>query len=282
MAHVQRAVEVKAAGAVAAAAAPAGAGGLYDWAALDSLQQLMYGSTDISPAALRDELGAEVAQIYSAPRVQNAENRLAMLTAPDNLGIARSEIKQGLRPLLVCKDAKGILGIAPVVWDNGVFVGFVWAGSPAAMAGIRFGDQILRINGEATAAWSQSKVLKVLRSADAKGVEIVVRDRPYARCLTFQKDAQNLCGFGFKYGEITSLVKDSSAVRNGLLTKHHILEVNGQNVVGMSDKDILRIIQESPMTVTITIAPSFIYKKMINGIGYKRIKKYMDHSVPEV
>jgi syntenin-1 len=242
----------------------------------------MYGSTDISPAALRDELGAEVAQIYSAPRVQNAENRLAMLTAPDNLGIARSEIKQGLRPLLVCKDAKGILGIAPVVWDNGVFVGFVWAGSPAAMAGIRFGDQILRINGEATAAWSQSKVLKVLRSADAKGVEIVVRDRPYARCLTFQKDAQNLCGFGFKYGEITSLVKDSSAVRNGLLTKHHILEVNGQNVVGMSDKDILRIIQESPMTVTITIAPSFIYKKMINGIGYKRIKKYMDHSVPEV
>lgn len=175
-----------------------------------------------------------------------------------------------------------IVGIAPVAWDSGIFVGFVWAGSTAAMAGMRFGDQILRINGESVAAWKQEKVLKVLRNADPSGVEIVVRDRPYARTLTFQKDAHNLCGFGFKEGQITSLVKDSSAVRNGLLTKHQLLEVNGQNVVGLKDKDILQIIKESPQTVTVTIAPSFIYKSMIAGIGFKRIKKYMDHSVPEV
>jgi syntenin-1 len=173
-------------------------------------------------------------------------------------------------------------GIAPVAWDSGVFVGFVWKGSTASMAGLRFGDQILRINGESTASWKQAKVLKVLRSADPSGIELVVRDRPYARCLTFQKDAHNLCGFGFKKGQITSLVAESSAVRNGLLTKHQLLEVNGQSVIGMNDKDILAIIKESPPTLTVTIAPYFIYKSMIAGIGFERIKKFMDHSVPEV
>jgi syntenin-1 len=132
------------------------------------------------------------------------------------------------------------------------------------------------------AALSQSKVLKKLKEADPAGVEIIVRDRPYARVLTFQKDAHNYCGFQFKDGKIMSLVKDSSAVRNGLLTNHNLLEINGQSVVGMGDKDTLRIIQESPPTITVTIAPSFIYEKMIKGIGFGRIKKFMDHSVPEV
>jgi len=283
MAHVQRAVEQKTTAALQSAAQAPAQGGLYDWGALDVLQQLMYGTTDISPAALKEELGDEVAQIYTGGALKDKESRaLVAVTQPDNVGLARAEIKQGVRPMLIAKDAKGVLGVAPVAWDSGVFVGFVWKDSPAAMAGLRFGDQILRINGESTAAWKQDKVLKVLRAADPTGIELVVRDRPYARCLTFQKDAHNLCGFGFKDGQITSLVKDSSAVRNGLLTKHQLLEVNGQNVVGMKDKDILKIIQESPQTVTVTIAPYFIYKSMIAGIGFKRIKKFMDHSVPEV
>lgn len=130
---------------------------------------------------------------------------------------------------------------------------------------------------------SQAKVLKKLKEADPAGVEIIARDRPYARVITFQKDAHNMCGIVFSNnGKVKSLVKDSSAVRNGMLTNHQILEVNGQSVVGMEDKDILRIIQESPPTVSVTIAPSFIYEKMIKGIGFNRIKKYVDHSIPEV
>ena len=40
-------------------------------------------------------------------------------------------------------------------------------------------------------------------------------------------------GFVFKDNEITAIVKDSSAARNGVLTDHHLLEVDGQNVVGL-------------------------------------------------
>ena len=48
-----------------------------------------------------------------------------------------------------------------------------------------------------------------------------------------QKDSGGYIGFVFKDGKIKSLVKDSSAARNGVLTDHQLIEVNGQNVVGI-------------------------------------------------
>lgn len=78
-----------------------------------------------------------------------------------------------------------------------------------------------------------------------------------------QKDSTGHIGFIFKDGEITHLVKDTSACRNGVLIEHHLLEVNGQNVVGLKDKEVLKIFNESPSTVTITIMPSVLYKHIV-------------------
>ena len=57
--------------------------------------------------------------------------------------------------------------------------------------------------------------------------------RPFERTLTLQKDSVGNVGFVFKDNEITAIVKDSSAARNGVLTDHHLLEVDSQNVVGL-------------------------------------------------
>lgn len=40
-------------------------------------------------------------------------------------------------------------------------------------------------------------------------------------------------GFVIKKGKVVSVVKGSSAARNGLLTDHYVCEVNGQNVIGL-------------------------------------------------
>lgn len=48
-----------------------------------------------------------------------------------------------------------------------------------------------------------------------------------------QKDSTGTVGFIFKDNKITAIVKDSSAARNGVLTEHHMVEVNGQNVIGL-------------------------------------------------
>lgn len=57
--------------------------------------------------------------------------------------------------------------------------------------------------------------------------------RPFQRTITMHKDSSGHVGFIFKSGRITSLVKDGSAARNGLLTDHYICEINGQNVIGL-------------------------------------------------
>jgi len=73
-----------------------------------------------------------------------------------------------------------------------------------------------------------------------------------------------------------------SAARNGLLTEHNILEVNGQNVVGLKDKDISKILSESDRSITLTVIPSFIYSHMVKCMSDGLMKKHMDHSIPDI
>lgn len=77
------------------------------------------------------------------------------------------------------------------------------------------------------------------------------------------KDSKGNLGFQFKNGKIVSLIKDSSAARNGVLTDHQILEVNGQSVVALKDKDIRKIMDSAGEIVKINIIPTFIYDHMI-------------------
>lgn len=114
------------------------------------------------------------------------------------------------------------------------------------------------------------------------------------------KDSSGHVGFIYKSGKITSLVKDGSAARNGMLTDHYICEINGQNVIGLKvgltlglwfllllsacqglylclkaqpslmtfcvclqDTQIKDILTTSPTAMTITIMPKFVYEHMI-------------------
>ena len=60
---------------------------------------------------------------------------------------------------------------------KGIFVAHVTKDSASALAGLRFGDQILEINNEVVAGYSTDKVHKILKKADPKRIEIAVRDR---------------------------------------------------------------------------------------------------------
>lgn len=135
--------------------------------------------------------------------------------------------------------------------------------SPAALAGLRFGDQILQINSKDVAGFTMDKVHNELRNSPVNGISIVVRDRPFERTITLHKDSTGHVGFQFKNGKIVNLVKDTSAARNGVLTEHQLLEVNGQNVVGLKDKEVTQIIDNAGQVICITVIPSFIYDHMI-------------------
>ncbi|XP_074843261.1 syntenin-1 isoform X1 [Carettochelys insculpta] len=226
-----------------------------------------------------------VADIQSQGQLVTRPSAVNYMVAPvtgNDIGIRRAEIKQGIREVIVCKDQDGRIGLRLKSIDNGIFVQLVQANSPASLAGLRFGDQVLQINGENCAGWSSDKSHKVLKQASGERILMIIRDRPFERTLTMHKDSTGHVGFIFKNGKVTSIVKDSSAARNGLLTEHHMCEINGQNVIGLKDSQIADILATAGTAVTITIMPSYIFEHIIKRMASGIMKNLMDHAIPEV
>jgi len=79
--------------------------------------------------------------------------------------------------LILCKDGDGKVGLRVHPINNGIFVCLVSQSSPAAMAGLRFGDQILNINDTCVAGYTMDQVHKLFRNASTNGIKVIVRDR---------------------------------------------------------------------------------------------------------
>uniref|UniRef100_A0A8D2L6C9 Syndecan binding protein 2 n=2 Tax=Varanus komodoensis TaxID=61221 RepID=A0A8D2L6C9_VARKO len=186
----------------------------------------------------------------------------APVTGSD-VGLRRAEIRPGLREVHLCKDERGKTGLRLRNIDKGLFVQLVKANSPAALVGLRFGDQVLQIDGKDCAGWSMDRAKRVLKKASPEKIVMVVRDRPFQRTVTMHKDGSGHVGFVVKKGQVSALARGSSAARNGLLTHHYICEVNGQNVVGLQDKQITSILMSAGDIITLTIIPAVIFEHMI-------------------
>ncbi|XP_018310534.1 syntenin-1 [Mycetomoellerius zeteki] len=258
-----------------------------------SAPRMLYPSLgDYMGLELNEETIAQNMPEYALATRQNANNvaltstdvtcsPLAGMIAPlsgQSMALQKAYVTNGIRELILCKDGDGKVGVRVHAINNGVFVCFVSQNSPAAMVGLRFGDQILSINDICVAGYSMDQVHKLFRNADVNGIKVVVRDRPFERTVTMHKDSTGYIGFQFKNGKIIALVKDSSAARNGLLTDHQILEINGKNVVGMKDKDVTVEIDKGGDIITVTVIPAYIYDHMVKKMSSSLLKSFMDHS----
>lgn len=244
-----------------------------------------YMGINVSEASVRQHVPNYTAAVVPRPQgavVPQISGMIAPVSGDNNLGVRRAEIKQGVREVVLCKDGQGKIGLRVRAVNKGVFVQYVHLNSPAALGGLRFGDQILQIDGETLAGYSSDKVMKILKNASSQRVVFAVRDRPFERTIVLQKDSSGYVGFVFKNGKITQIAKDTSAARNGLLTEHNLVEVNGQNVVGLKDNDIKAILEKGGQTITLTVIPTFIYEHIIKCMGEGLVKKTMDHSIPDL
>lgn len=200
----------------------------------------------------------------------------------NSLGARRAEIKPGVREIHLCKDERGKTGLRLRAIDKGLFVQLVQANTPASLVGLRFGDQILQIDGCDCAGWSTEKAHRAVKKASAEKIIMVVRDRPLQRTVTMHKDSTGHVGFVIKKGKVVSVVKGSSAARNGLLTNHCVCEVNGQNVIGLKDKEVTEILAMAGNVVTLTVIPTVIYEHMVKKLSPTLLHHTMDHSIPDV
>lgn len=200
---------------------------------------------------------------------QAADCRSVPIVAPLSgaaLAVPHAQVTNSVRELIMCKGADGKVGLRVKDISKGCFVSVVVRDSPAAAAGLRFGDQLLQVQGTYVAGFSVDRVHELLRRAPADRIALVVRDRPFERTFALHRDSLGRLGFQMDgVGRVKAIVKDSSAARNGMLTEHHVLEVNGRNVVGMTEKERLHTIEAAAGgVVTVTVVPSFIYEHMVN------------------
>ncbi|CAG9760801.1 unnamed protein product [Ceutorhynchus assimilis] len=197
-------------------------------------------------------------------------------------GLQRAQVTNGVREVVLCKDKDNKIGLRVKEINNGIFIALVVEKSPAALAGLRFGDQILQVNDQNVAGFSMDKVHKIFKACPVNGIKIVLRDRPFERTLTLHKNSTGCLGFQYKNGKITTIIKDSSAAKNGVLIDHQLLEVDGQNVIGLKDKQIKEIIEKADGVVTITVVPSYIYDHMVQKMAGSLLKNLMDHSIFDI
>lgn len=89
----------------------------------------------------------------------------------------RVRVSQQVRELIVGKSASGFLGLQLRGQDCGVFITYVEHDSPAAKAGLRFGDQILKVDEKYVAGMKGKEVMKYITKKCGPRVSIVIRDR---------------------------------------------------------------------------------------------------------
>lgn len=225
-----------------------------------------YMGLELTPAMIEELMGSSalVAQQGHSSAIASTYPSIVAPISSLSPAASATHIKPGLRELVIGRGADKRFGVRVKEVNRGIFVCVVVKGSPAAFAGLKFGDQIVQVNGTNVLGFSDDKFHSVLDKVPKdRAITLIIRDRPFERTITLQKDSKGRVGFVFHDQKITHIVTESSAARNGLLIEHHILEVDGQNVVGMKDKEVTKIIDSCGVTVTLTIIPSVIYEHIM-------------------
>ncbi|CAH8615996.1 unnamed protein product [Schistosoma bovis] len=90
------------------------------------------------------------------------------------------DIKPGVRLVTLCKNEFGKVGIQLKEIQKGIFISFVEGFSPAALGGVRFGDQVLEINDILVTGCSGTRSMEILKNSTPNNIRLVLRDRQYS------------------------------------------------------------------------------------------------------
>ncbi|KAG0424923.1 hypothetical protein HPB47_027877 [Ixodes persulcatus] len=161
----------------------------------DKFQALYPTLDDYMGISLSRDLPSEMTALavrppahVAIPQTGTGASRLSTMVAPvsgSSVGLRRAEVNHGIREVVLCKDQNKKVGLRLESINKGIFVVLVQANSPAAIVGLRFGDQILTIDDEVVAGYSVDKVHNMIRKANPECIVMAVRDRPFERTVNY-------------------------------------------------------------------------------------------------
>ena len=183
-----------------------------------------------------------------------------------------------------------VFGLAIECIDCCFYVAFVLRDSPAAKANIRVGDEILRVDRydlSRGALRSAEDVMNLLNDQDVKTRLLHIRKRSLIRMKTLTKrNHYEPLGLVLVNGEVVKIVADSAAHRACFPVDVCLIELNGENVVGLSDQALLDKISSfipSHSDSPVDFRMAFMHRDYVNTLFSKFttsfLEREMDRSV---
>uniref|UniRef100_A0A1Y9H2I3 PDZ domain-containing protein n=1 Tax=Anopheles dirus TaxID=7168 RepID=A0A1Y9H2I3_9DIPT len=180
-----------------------------------------------------------------------------------SIRFARFPAANGIRELLIRKSDGGRAGLTVRRTEDGkILVCAVARRSPAYLAGLRYGDEVLCVEDTPVQGEQLPRVRELVQQNVRNSIKLRTRDKPRERYLTIARDVEKGYGFRFVDGEITFVRPNTSAEQRGLERRLQIIEVNEEVVVGMKDEDVEAIICATGDTVTLCVVPVKVYRQM--------------------
>ncbi|XP_050078533.1 syntenin-1-like [Anopheles maculipalpis] len=178
--------------------------------------------------------------------------------------VARFPAADGIRELLIRKSEGGKIGVTGrrIQQEGKILVCAVTRRSPAYMAGLRYGDEILCFENVPISGVVLDRVRELVRNNVRNSIKLLTKDKPGERYVTIARDVQKGFGFRFVNGEITFVRPNTMAERRGLERRLQIIEVNEEVVVGMPDEEIEAIICAQEDIVTLCVVPVKVYRQL--------------------
>ncbi|KJE91704.1 hypothetical protein CAOG_02800 [Capsaspora owczarzaki ATCC 30864] len=157
-------------------------------------------------------------------------------------------------------------GEPPIRW----FVSCVNRGTPAALAGVRFGDEIISLEGIDAKLFTPETFKSIfvnkvresrLRGEDSCSVVVETIANSVGRDLFCAHDPVTGYGFYMHNGKVTKVKAGTNAELAGIRKSDHIIAVNGQCVVGLDDVTIHKLIT-APTSPSADYLPPYSVKDM--------------------
>ncbi|CAL8072551.1 unnamed protein product [Calicophoron daubneyi] len=160
--------------------------------------------------------------------------------APQNKGV---EAKQGeMKKVVVSRDCNNKLGVRLRRVGPSFFLSFVEQGSPAAAAGLAFGDRVDVIEGIDMAGRTGSDVMDIISQCRAREFTFHVHIRPFQTTLIIKVDTEHEISYWTKEGKAMGKARMDKVCKHGAVGRLRLVSIQNQCVLGAKDQTLHTIL----------------------------------------
>lgn len=178
----------------------------------------------------------------------------------------------------VKRGSDGKIGVKIRRMASYLYFAYVEKGSPAAAAGIGFGDQLLEFSGYNLTGASGSRVEHWLKESKQTELQLTVVKRPYDFDLRGTVTPQGDLIYSTKLGKRLGTVKLSKVLHKGHLKHLQLLSVNSKPILCRSEAEITDAFKGTQDTFRLRVMPRLLADHLTKQLDKTSVRDCMQLS----